>query len=68
MGSIRIDIPCPSEKIEVYVDVVAPDVPFLIGLYLIDRHLLQFFAVSNELERTGIDGMTCWIMPVIRKM
>jgi hypothetical protein len=42
MGSIRIEIPCPSETIEVHV-------PFLIGLDLMDKHRLQFLSVSNEL-------------------
>jgi hypothetical protein len=68
LGSMRIDIPCPNEVMEVYVDVVALDVPFLIGLDLMDKHRLQFLSVSNELERTAVDGSSCWRMLVTRKM
>jgi hypothetical protein len=46
--------------------VVQPDIPLLVGLYLMDKHRLQFLSVSNELEHIDLSGYS-WRMPVSRK-
>jgi hypothetical protein len=51
---------------DVYVDVVPPDVPLLLGLDLMDRLRLQFLSVSNNLEHVSPEGKS-WRLLVVRK-
>jgi hypothetical protein len=66
MGSLNLKIPIPTGVLDLYVDVMEPDIPLLVGLDLMDKHRLQFLSVSNELEHISISGSS-WRMPVSRK-
>ena len=63
LGKIPIVIPTPQTFLTVWVDVIPEDIPFLIGLDILDKYSLQVLSVHNELEcvREG------WRTPVKRK-
>ena len=63
MGEIPIVIPTPQTFLTVWVDVIPEDIPFLIGLDILEKYSLQVLSVLNELEcvREG------WRTPVKRK-
>jgi hypothetical protein len=50
MGTFAMDIPTPGGVLELSVDVVDIDVPFLLGLDVMDKYRLQVLTVTNELE------------------
>jgi hypothetical protein len=45
MGSLSLKIPGPTGVLYLYVDVVEPDIPLLVGLDLMDKHRLQFLSI-----------------------
>ena len=63
IGKIPIIVPTPETFFTVWVDVIPEDIPFLIGLDILDKYSLQLLSVHNELEcvREG------WRTPVTRK-
>jgi hypothetical protein len=66
LGSLHIKVPVPTGTMDIYVDVVEPNVPLLLGLDLLDRHRLQFLTLTNELEHIPVYGAS-WRLPVTRK-
>ena len=63
MGEIPIVIPTPQTFLTVWVDVIPEDIPFLIGLDILEKYSLQVLSVHNELECVK-EG---WRTPVKRK-
>jgi hypothetical protein len=66
MGTLNLKITVPKGVLDLYVDVVQPDITLLIGSDLVDKHRLQFLSVSNEIEHIDLSGYS-WRMPVSRK-
>lgn len=63
LGVVFIIIPTPSGVTQIKTHIVRPDVPFLIGLDVLDKHSWNILTVQNKLESVG-DG---WEMSCIRK-
>ena len=56
LGTMTIRIPTPSKILSISVDVVEPDIPFLLGLDSLDSHRLQPLTVVNLLQHIPTDG------------
>lgn len=64
-GKIRVRIPTPDcSYIQIDVDTVDADVPLLIGLDILDAHLLVVNNVTNKLESHRYN----WSLPITRKL
>jgi hypothetical protein len=50
LGTCIVEVPTPGSVLELSVDIVDMDVPFLSGLDVMDKHRLQVLTVSNEPE------------------
>ena len=50
IGKIPIIVPTPETFFTVWVDAIPEDIPFLVGLYILDKYSLQVLSVHNELE------------------
>jgi hypothetical protein len=63
LGIRIVLLPKPGEILRLDVDVVQPDIPMLLGIYILDGHELQFLNTKNSVEafKTG------WKLPVVRK-
>jgi hypothetical protein len=44
LGKLKLVVPTLSHPLNLYIDVVAPDVPLLLGLDTMNRHQLQFLS------------------------
>ena len=63
LGSMEIRIPTPDNSfISLDVDVVKPDVPFLLGLDILDQHQLMADNIDNKLRSRALG----WSMPIVR--
>lgn len=67
LGSCNIEIPTPGGIVEVRTDVVNQDLPFLIGLDVLDSERLNVLTVTNELECVQSGRSMGWMMPVVRR-
>lgn len=63
LSKIPLVVSTPQTLTSLHVDFVPQDIPFLIGLDIMDKYSLQVLSVSNELEciREG------WRVPLTRK-
>ena len=63
LGSMEIRIPTPDNSfISLDVDFVKPDVPFLLGLDILDQHQLVADNIDNKLRSRALG----WSMPIVR--
>jgi hypothetical protein len=62
-----VEVPTPGGVLELSVDVVDMDVPFLFELDVMEKHRLQVLTVSNELECVPSGYSLGWRMAVVRK-
>lgn len=53
-------MPSLGRILDINVDVVEIDIPFLLGLEAMDRHRLQDLTDTNEVERVGIGRDLGW--------
>jgi hypothetical protein len=58
---MNILLPTPAGHIKIPMDIVAADLPLLLGLDMLDMHGLQFLSVENILQCLPGD----WYLPVI---
>lgn len=68
-GSCVIRIPTPSGVMEVQADVVAADVPFLLGLDTLDRHRIQALTITNKLQHVASESDPSdrsWVVDLVR--
>jgi hypothetical protein len=67
VGTCIVEVPTPGGVLELSVAVVDIEVPFLLGLDVMDKHRLQVQTVSNELECVPSAYSLGWGMAVVRK-
>ena len=64
LGTMKIRIPTPDLSfLDLDVDVVKPDVPFLLGLDILDKHHLVADNVENKLRSRTLG----WSIPISRR-
>jgi len=66
IGMVEISIPTPTGSLEIQVDVVQEDIPFLLGIDLMDKHGLQLLNVYNLLECVRLNSRKCTSTSLIR--
>ena len=53
----------------IQADVIGADVPFLVGLDVLDAQRLQVLTVTNQLQHVPIDdSAVSWALPLVRKV
>ena len=69
LGSTTLRFPTPGGISSITVDVVKPDLPFLVGLDVLDAKRLQVLSVRNLIEHVPPSDMgpPGWTMPLWRK-
>ena len=64
LGTVSLRLPVPQGGfIDLDVDVVRADIPFLLGLDLLDANLIYANNVTNKLVNQALD----WKMDIVRK-
>jgi hypothetical protein len=63
MDSMIVLIPTPEAPLKIRIDVVAADVPMLIGLDILTRHGLNVLVATDELKSAEAD----WVLPLLRQ-
>lgn len=64
LGSITIRLPTPHSFISLTVDVVKCDIPFLLGLNIMDKYKMYLNTVENVLCFPEMN----WKIPIMRKL